>query len=188
MIRTIRVKAYGAWWYVSCNLKKWVSNMAKKITLSVPESLYQKISDWRSSFNLSQMFQDMVTEAIQKKEEIQKRISEDSNLSEIIKRLRIEKQEALSKMMEKGMNEGLRWARIAHYDELSYAIDWEPEKDKDPLQNKMLGSYFSDYFNTENLSAFLETSGKAARSNINSFISGWKMGVSGFWNSVKDKL
>ncbi|WP_027360173.1 hypothetical protein [Desulforegula conservatrix] len=162
--------------------------MAKKITLSVPESLYQKISDWRSSFNLSQMFQDMVTEAIQKKEELQKRISEDTSLSEIIKRLKKEKQEAISRMIDKGMNEGMKWAKMAHYDELYYAISWEPENDQDPLQNKMLGSYFSEYFKTENISAFIETSGKAARHNLNSFISGWKMGVSGFWNSVKDKI
>jgi len=162
--------------------------MAKKITLSVPESLYQKISDWRSSFNLSQMFQDMVADAIQKKEELQKRLSEDTNLSEIIKRLRKEKQEAISRMIDKGISEGMRWAKIAHYDELSYAITWEPEEDQDPLQNKMLGTYFAEYFKTENLSAFIETSGKAARHNINSFISGWKMGVSGFWNSVKDKI
>lgn len=162
--------------------------MAKKITLSVPESLYQKISDWRSSFNLSQMFQDMVTEAIQKKEELQKRISEDTSLSEIIKRLRKEKQEAISRMIDRGMSEGMKWAKMAHYDELSYAISWDPENDQDPLQNKMLGSYFSEYFKTENISAFIETSGKLARQNVNSFISGWKMGVSGFWNSVKDKI
>lgn len=162
--------------------------MSKKITLSVPESLYQKISDWRSSFNLSQMFQDMVTEAIQKKEELQKRVSEDSNLTEIIKRLRNEKQEAISRIIEKGMSEGMRWAKIAHYDELSYAITWDPEKEKDPFKNKMLGTYFSEYFKTENISLFLEASGKAARQNVNSFLSGWKMGVAGFWNAVKDKI
>lgn len=162
--------------------------MAKKITLSVPESLYQKISDWRSSFNLSQMFQDMVTEAIHKKEELQKRLSEDTNLSEIVNRLRKEKQEAISRMIDRGMSEGMKWAKIAHYDELSYAISWEPESDQDPLQNKMLGSYFSEYFKTESISAFIEISGKVARQNVNSFISGWKMGVSGFWNSVKDKI
>lgn len=162
--------------------------MAKKITLSVPESLYQKISDWRSSFNLSQMFQDMVTDAIHKKEELQRRISEDANLTEIIKRLKKEKQEAITRMIEYGISEGLKWAKIAHYDELCYAIDWEPEKDNDPFQNKMLGSYFSQYFMTDNISAFIETSGKAARQNMNSFITGWKMGVSGFWNSVKDKI
>jgi hypothetical protein len=162
--------------------------MTKKITLSVPESLYKKISDWRTSFNLSQMFQDMVADAIQRKEELQRRIAEDTNLAEIVKRLRKEKQEAITMIMDKGIHEGLRWARIAHYDELCYALSWKPEEDRDPLQNKMLGSYFSEYFKTENLSDFFESSGKAASQNINSFISGWKMGVADFWNIIKDKI
>jgi predicted lactoylglutathione lyase len=162
--------------------------MAKKITLSVSESLYQKIADWRSSFNLSQMFQDMVTEAIQRKEEFQKRISEDASLSDIIRRLRMEKQEAVSKIIEKGMAEGMRWAKLAHYDELCYAISWKPEEDGNPLENRLLGSYFSECFKRENFSAFVEASGKAAGVYVDSFLSGWKMGVSGFWNMVKDKI
>jgi len=96
--------------------------MAKKITLSVPESLYQKIENWRASFNLSQMFQDVVTDAIQRKEELQRRIAEDANLVEIVKRLRKEKQEAVARIMDRGIHEGLQWARIAHYDELCYAL------------------------------------------------------------------
>ncbi|NPU83673.1 MAG: hypothetical protein HPY65_04220 [Syntrophaceae bacterium] len=162
--------------------------MAKKITLSVPESLYQKIENWRASFNLSQMFQDVVTDAIQRKEELQRRIAEDANLAEIVKRLRKEKQEAVARIVDRGMREGLRWARIAHYEELCYALTWRPEEDRDPLQNKMLGSYFTDYFKKENLSDFFETSGKAVRQNIDSFITGWQTGVADFWNLIKDKI
>ncbi len=162
--------------------------MAKKITLSVPESLYQKISDWRSTFNLSQMFQDMVTEAIQKKEEFQRRISEDSNLAEIIKRLKNEKQEIMSRIIERGMNEGIKWAKIARYDELCYAVSWEPEEDNDPLQDRMLGGYFAEIFSCESFPSFADFPGRAARQNIITFVSGWKMGVSGFWNSIKDKI
>ena len=162
--------------------------MARKITLSVPESLYQKITDWRASFNLSQMFQDMVTDAIQRKEDFQRRIAEDTNLTEIIKRLKKEKQEAVARIMDRGIREGLRWARMAHYDELCYALSWKPEEESDLLHNKMLGSYFAEYFKAENLSDFFESSGKAARQNINSFISGWKRGVTDFWNLIEDKI
>lgn len=162
--------------------------MAKKITLSVPESLYQKIENWRASFNLSQMFQDVVTDAIQRKEELQRRIAEDANLTEIVKRLRKEKQEAVARIMDRGMSEGLQWARIARYEELCYALAWKPEEDRDPLQNKMLGSYFAEYFKKENLSDFFESSEKAFRQNIDSFISGWKIGVADFWNLIKDKI
>ena len=65
--------------------------MAKKITLTVPDALYQKINEWRSGFNMSRIFQDAVSEAIRRKEEFQQRISEDKGLSDIIQRLKQEK-------------------------------------------------------------------------------------------------
>ena len=65
--------------------------MAQKITLSIPDLLHEKLKEWRASFNLSKMFQEVVTDAILKKEEFQKRFSKDYNMSEIIKRLKQEK-------------------------------------------------------------------------------------------------
>ena len=51
--------------------------MAQKITLSIPDLLHEKLKEWRASFNLSKMFQEVVTDAILKKEEFQKRFSKD---------------------------------------------------------------------------------------------------------------
>ena len=41
--------------------------MAQKITLSIPDMLHEKLTQWRSSFNFSKLFQEALTEAIQKK-------------------------------------------------------------------------------------------------------------------------
>ena len=55
--------------------------MAKRVTVSIPDMLHEKMEKWRESFNLSKMFQDAVMEAIQKKEDFQKRIREDLDLA-----------------------------------------------------------------------------------------------------------
>lgn len=46
--------------------------MARKVTVSIPDLLYEKMERWRRSFNLSKMFQDAVAEAIQKKRTFRK--------------------------------------------------------------------------------------------------------------------
>ena len=98
--------------------------MAKRVTVSIPDMLHEKMEKWRESFNLSKMFQDAVMEAIQKKEDFQKRIREDLDLHEIIERLRSEKARSEGNFFDSGRRDGLLWARLAHYDDLRYALDW----------------------------------------------------------------
>ena len=89
--------------------------MAKKVTISIPDMLHEKLEKWRESFNLSKMFQDAVTEAIQRKEEFQKRIREDLDLSQIVDRLRREKLQSEGNYYQSGKSDGLHWAKTAHY-------------------------------------------------------------------------
>ena len=98
--------------------------MAQKITLSVPDLLHEKLKEWRTSFNLSKMFQEAVTDAIRKKEEFQKRFSKDYNMSEIIKRLKQEKLIWEKQFYKLGKEEGLQWAKTAHYEDLLYVLEF----------------------------------------------------------------
>jgi len=41
--------------------------MAKKITISVPDDLYEKMTEWKSSLNFSKVFQNAISVMIQKK-------------------------------------------------------------------------------------------------------------------------
>ena len=106
------------------NLQKlWQDKqMAQKITLSMPDLLHEKLKEWRTSFNLSKMFQDAVTDAIHKKEEFQKRFSKDYNMSEIIKRLQQEKLIWEKQYYKLGKEEGLQWAKTARYEDLLYVL------------------------------------------------------------------
>lgn len=96
--------------------------MARKITLTVPDSLYSRIQLWRSAFNLSRIFQDAVAEAIRRKEEFQKRLGQDASLTEIIQRLRREKVSFEQRTRLAAAEEGRHWASRAHYAELVVAV------------------------------------------------------------------
>ncbi|MEA1967811.1 MAG: hypothetical protein U9N77_06295 [Thermodesulfobacteriota bacterium] len=186
--------------------------MTQRITLSIPDMLHEKMEKWRQSFNLSKMFQDALAEAITKKEEFQKRFFQESDISEIIERLRAEKIQSEGNYSENGRIEGLQWARSAHYDELIYAVGITCSDEI--LTDPRLGTYFTEILNSDvlyqtpctqtELSSFvvagagLKTS--AARGSymekttqeLNKytklFFEGWHKGVTEFWNEIKEKL
>lgn len=157
--------------------------MAKKVTISIPDMLHEKLEKWRESFNLSKMFQDAVSEAIQKKEEFQKRIQEDLDLGQTIERLRKEKMQSEGNYFESGKNDGIQWAKTSHYDDLQYALNWnDPEN---ATKDKILGDYF----------CHIHDSNRLFNSNIHSnpeyffnYLRGWKEGIELFWEEVREKL
>jgi Arc/MetJ-type ribon-helix-helix transcriptional regulator len=161
--------------------------MSKKITVSVPDELHQKMTEWRESFNFSKIFQKAVSNMIQRKEEFQKRLRSNIDMAAIAERLRREKLASQTESSELGKKEGVKWARSAHYKELQYALGWLP--DKNPQRNEVIGDYFADLFAKRN-----ELQGNSPQGDIESsefvrnFLSGWKEGVDAFWNEIKDKL
>lgn len=157
--------------------------MAQKITLSVPDLLYERIKQWRDSFNLSKMFQEVMTEAIQKKEEFQKRFHQDFDLQDIVKRLKIEKYQAEKNFYESGKNQGIQWAKSAHYEDLIYVLQIE-----DPYQldsDDRLESYFRTLFTSDSRhSALIHFSSD----NKKLFLDGWFKGVCHFWKQIEESL
>lgn len=157
--------------------------MAKKVTISIPDMLHEKLENWRESFNLSKMFQDAVSEAILKKEEFQKRIREDLDLGQIIERLRREKMQSEGNYLETGKNDGIVWAKTAHYDHLQYALHWSDLQNA--AKDAILGQYFNEMFSTEHFFA-----GNTYRDPeyLLNYLKGWKQGVEYFWTEIKEKL
>ncbi len=161
--------------------------MSKKITVSVPDDLHLKMTEWRESFNFSKVFQKAVSTMIQRKEEFQKRLRSNIDMAAIAERLRHEKQESQTESSELGKKEGVRWARSAHYKELRYALAWLPEAT--PQRNEVLGDYFSDLFTaSRELQRIAPENNNESGEFVRSFLSGWKEGVEAFWNEIKDKL
>ncbi len=157
--------------------------MAQKITLSVPDLLHEKLKEWRTSFNLSKMFQEALTEAIQKKEEFQKRFTEDFDMPDIINRLKQEKLLWEKKYYKFGKTEGIKWAKIAHYSELLYVV--QITNTYKLISDPSLNEYFEKIYESTDLIKYSE-SGSVDHEQM--FIDGWYKGVCEFWNQVKEKI
>ena len=157
--------------------------MAQKITLSIPDLLHEKLKEWRTSFNLSKMFQDAVTDAIQKKEEFQKRFLEDFDMAEVIKRLKQEKLIWEKQYYKKGKVEGFRWAKTAHYEDLLYVLQFDGTYRliSDPKMNQ----YFEQIYQSTDLATY---SNSSSVDHEQMFMDGWFKGVLEFWNQVKEKI
>lgn len=162
--------------------------MAKKITISVPDDLHEKMKEWKSALNFSKVFQNAVSGMIRKKEALKHKIMDEIDLSAVIDRLKKEKAEFEINIIERGKSDGLEWSQTAHYRELQYALAWNPVDN--PTLDEELGDYFSNMLATYKNRFF--ATGKMAHNCISDFsekyLSGWKEGVELFWNEVKDKL
>lgn len=157
--------------------------MAKKVTISIPDMLHEQLEKWRESFNLSKMFQDAVSEAIQRKEEFQKRIREDLDLGQIIERLRREKMQSQGNYFETGKNDGILWAKTAHYDDLQYALQWTDLENG--AKDLVLGHYFTEIIAANR---FLDCNTYSSSEYLLNYLKGWKQGIGQFWTEIREKL
>ena len=157
--------------------------MTQKITLSVPDLLHEKLKEWRTSFNLSKMFQEALTDAIQKKEEFQKRFSKDYNMSEILKRLKQEKSIWEKQYYKLGKEEGLRWAKTAHYEDLLYVLQFNGTYEL--ISDPKMRDYFDKIYQSAELA---KQSNSGSIDHEQMFLEGWFKGVFEFWNHIKEKL
>lgn len=162
--------------------------MARKITISVPDELYEKMKSWKSFLNFSRIFQVAVSGIIQKKEALKSKVRNDTDLTSIVARLRKEKIDYELNLMEWGRKDGLEWCKTAHYREIQYALCWRPRQN--PHHDEQLGEYFFNKF--EEYKKRLTSTGHNAQEWLNLFsdryVRGWKESVESFWEEVKDKI
>ena len=58
--------------------------MVKKVTLSVPDELFKEMQKWRKALNFSRIFQEAVSNEVQKKELFKTKLREqDKTMKEI---------------------------------------------------------------------------------------------------------
>ena len=161
--------------------------MTQKITLSIPDRLHEKLSQWRSSFNLSKMFQEALTDAIQKKETLGKRLHEEFDMSDIVQRLQKEKNEWLKNFYKEGRTRGFGWAQDAHYTDLLYVLDYGNTYDTGIgiVRHSRFKAYFEHIYAAYDLARYVRQGGEDHEKR---FLEGWFDGVNSFWNEVKEHL
>ena len=158
--------------------------MTKKITISVSDELHEKMMEWKDSFNFSQVFQNAISGLIQKKEDFQKRLKGDENMTAIIERLKKEKGESEHEWFEIGKDKGLQWAKLAHWDELMLIIDMEGNEI--PIEKLTeIESANEDWFDDEVFNLYPLFKGTKA---YGIFEAGFIDGVVEFYDEIKDKI
>ncbi|MDD9304786.1 MAG: hypothetical protein HUK40_21560 [Desulfobacter sp.] len=157
--------------------------MAQKITLSIPDMLHEKLTEWRSSFNFSKMFQEALTDAIQKKEELQKRFSEEFDMPDIVKRLRQEKLDWENNFYNSGKTQGVKWARSAHYENLLYVLHCDHTYEI--IGHETFKSYFQKIYEAHDLGKYSVQGGV---DHEQKFMDGWFDGVTLFWKEVREQI
>ncbi len=162
--------------------------MARKITISVPDELYEKMNQWRASLNFSKIFQKTIAAMIQKKEEFHQKLKEEFDFSAIIERLKREKSEIESNFFETGKKDALEWLQTAHYKDILYALKWEPTESFST--DETLGDYFAHKLKKICECGVAEMNSQCMKANqiIQKYLAGWKEGVLEFWNAVKDEV
>ena len=161
--------------------------MAKKITLTVNENLFSKIDQWRSSFNLSKLFQDAVSEAIKAKEEFQRMLSGKEDIPQIVERLKAEKRGWLENARRDGESDGGTWAGKAHYGELISVvalIDGNRPGQDDDATTSAAEDLCVEIWEKKHRSGEATEAEDAKKA----YRGGWRTGVAGLWELVKDQL
>ena len=172
--------------------------MSPKMTLSVPNDLFEKIEKWKGSFNLSKIFQRAIAEAIENKENFKKRLKEEPTMGAIIERLRKEKEVDMDPYYERGRQDGLAWAKAASYSDLQYALKWETVAELlkgntigwDPTTDEVLGDYFGELIQDDPLMDLDERGRGDLMPNeyFQAWETGWKEAVEEFWKEVEGRI
>ncbi|HKL81676.1 MAG TPA: hypothetical protein VJ879_04105 [Desulfobacter sp.] len=161
--------------------------MTQKITLSIPDRLYEKLNEWRSAFNLSKIFQDALSDAIEKKESFSKKFCEEFDMTQIINRLQQEKAQWLKNFYNAGRTRGFGWAQGAHYQDLLYVLDHNDTCNfgQEIVRHNRFKAYFEHIYDAHNLTRY------AQQGNVDhekKFLEGWFDGVNAFWNQVREQI
>lgn len=175
--------------------------MSKKVTISVSDELYDRMQKWKDSLNFSGIFQEAVSNRIEKKEKFEnfkQQAKENIDMDKTIERLRKQRNESLEVECENGKHDGYEYAKVMSYDDFQNALSYETTKKKmetynifsfNPCQDECFGDYFEEQFETV---ADFGWEKKDGESIPNVYFREWEEafieGILVFWNEIKDKL
>ena len=158
--------------------------MSKKITISIPDELHEKMEKWKENFNFSRVFQEAIREKIQRQEDFKERIVGDPKMEEVIERLSTEKRQTGADWFDWGKNDGLDWAKSSHYDEIQFVVNGQEDPKGVVYELSQNEAYFDDMLDDYN-----QEHGALAINNLPAdWEKGFVAGVCDFWDEVADKV
>ncbi len=145
--------------------------MVQRMSISIPDELFEKLQDYKSSINVSKICQETISEVIQRKEDFHNRMNETPKMDEIIERLRAQKRESEGIVCERARIDGQEWAKIAHYVELIEA-----------------GDHVAIYDYLRSVLPEIKLHSDNMNKITHEYRRGWCQGILDFWQKVKDKI
>ncbi len=113
-------------------------------------------------------------------------------MTQIIERLKTEKEESEKRIVETAGEEGLRWAKKASYDDLQFVLNWDVSEypGREDIEAEVLGEYFHDLFTEYSQLNYNndQYSGCWVDDRTLAFLEGWHEAVVKFWDEIKDKI
>lgn len=164
--------------------------MVKRVTVSVPDELYEKMKEWGESINFSKEFQRHMGTLIRQKEKIKNLVNGDEQMQKIVERLRKEKIEAMGDPDEDGFDEGYELAEDMHYPDLQELRKWDPDKGLPRIEG--LEDFFDEFF--REIFSNYEYLDRVAWDRRNQheynqrFFEAFKKGIEAFWDKVKELI
>jgi predicted CopG family antitoxin len=175
--------------------------MSRRITISIPDDLYDQLQLYKNSFNVSKLCQKAIEKEIKKKIAFLESIKgQGPKMSEVIKRLIREKNILLDDVINFGRRDGIRWTKAASYFEIQSALKIENAIDLPEAVDGIwyyidkLHGYPDDEEYDNLIKAFNNLNPAIQVDDINKkyFVScywvGFKKGIDEFWEEVKDKI
>ncbi len=158
---------------------------------------------WKDSLNFSGIFQEAISNRIEKKEEYEnfkQQTKEDFDMDKTIEKLRKQRGEYRKQGFEAGQKDGYERAKNLDYDDIQYVLQYETLSDRlmklddrdfpNPCEDEVFGEYFTEIIKQQmgdNLSTW-DNAGDLPDEYIVQFEAGFISGIKDFWNEIKDKL
>lgn len=117
--------------------------MAHRINISIPDSLFEKLKNYKDCLNISKISQKAIAQAINL-EEVKNTAIPDMN--ELITRLKAEKAEYVKIYQDEGFKDGLKEAYKLSYDSFLFVQDYQDYED--------LETVFGNIANKESMDKF----------------------------------
>jgi hypothetical protein len=163
-------------------------SMSKRISISIPDELQEKMEKWKDSFNYSGICQDAIRQKIQRKEDFQRRLTgEPEEMEQIVERLKKEKAETEQNYFDDGKVQGLKWAKSSHYENIMVALKWD-SLDTAMMAMSVHESEWDDFLETHVGSVAYGHPVKFMEDMPLQWKNGFLEGIREFWDEVKSRL
>ena len=174
------------------------SHKSQKVSITMPEGLHSRLEAVRDKFNISSVCQ----QALEKEIKIHELVTKGDDMDAIVERLKLQKSQQGVDSRQKGIEDGIGWAKEMSYQELRAmerfrVIMMDPLHYKD-LTVKWLGTssikeVMQDWYGMDKIKEEFEEHlgveiNLCSEYDTREYFIGWLIGVFEFYHEIEEKI